>query len=80
MVFPCRLMVIPRDLPALELGRAFFGEGASAFHIVLACKTVGHGRINAGQVGAFLATPSTLTASDTITIAPGKKQLAVFLP
>lgn len=34
--------------------------------------------VNAGQVGAFLATPATLSASDTITIAPGKKQLAVF--
>lgn len=34
--------------------------------------------INAGQAGAFVAEPSTLTASDTITIAPGKKQLAVF--
>lgn len=28
--------------------------------------------------GAFAATASTLTASDTITIASGKKQLAVF--
>ncbi len=28
--------------------------------------------------GAFAATPATLTASDTITFAPGKKQLAIF--
>jgi|GEM_PF-1528211 len=28
--------------------------------------------------GAFAAAPATLTASDTITIATGKKQLAVF--
>lgn len=34
--------------------------------------------VNAGQVGAFVAAPATLTSSDTITIAPGKKQLAVF--
>jgi hypothetical protein len=34
--------------------------------------------INAGQVGGFLATPATLTASDTISISPGKKQLALF--
>lgn len=34
--------------------------------------------INAGQAGAFVADPTVLTSSDTITIAPGKKQLAVF--
>ncbi len=34
--------------------------------------------INAGQVGAFSATPATLSASDTITFDSGKKQLAVF--
>lgn len=34
--------------------------------------------INAGQVGAFASEPTVLTASDTITIAAGKKQLAVF--
>ena len=28
--------------------------------------------------GAFLATAATLTASDTITFNPGKKQLAIF--
>lgn len=34
--------------------------------------------INAQVAGAFLATPATLTASDTITFDPRKKQLAVF--
>lgn len=34
--------------------------------------------INAGQVGSFAAAPSTLSADDTITIAPGKKQLLVL--
>lgn len=34
--------------------------------------------INAGQVGAFAAALTTLSADDTITIAPGKKQLLVL--
>lgn len=34
--------------------------------------------INAAQPGAFAAAISTLSASDTITIDPGKKQLIVF--
>lgn len=34
--------------------------------------------INAAQTGAFDCAQSTLTASDTITIAPGKKQLLVL--
>jgi hypothetical protein len=31
-----------------------------------------------GQIGAFNAAEATLTASDTITIAPGKEQLLVL--
>ncbi len=34
--------------------------------------------INAAQVGAFPAAITTLTASDTITFNPGKKQLLVL--
>lgn len=34
--------------------------------------------INAGQVGSFASAVSTLSADDTITIAPGKKQLLVL--
>ncbi|URI08780.1 hypothetical protein MW290_24700 [Aquincola tertiaricarbonis] len=34
--------------------------------------------INAGQLGSFAAAISTLSADDTITIAPGKKQLLVL--
>ena len=34
--------------------------------------------INAAQVGAFAAAITTLTASDTITFNPGKKQLLVL--
>lgn len=34
--------------------------------------------INAKQVGAFAAVISTLTADDTITLNPGKKQLLVL--
>lgn len=34
--------------------------------------------VNAQQHGAFLATPATLTSSDTITFNTNKKQLAVF--
>lgn len=33
--------------------------------------------INAAQLGSFAATPTTLTASDTITFRPNKKQLLV---
>jgi hypothetical protein len=34
--------------------------------------------INASQTGSFAAALTTLSASDTITIAPGKKQLLVI--